>query len=478
MLAESGWRLAIVGLAFCVIGCKFISGPERQLPLPSGATPEQVIDADDPAESVTPLRPDDLARVGKLIQAERQKKVLEGPPKPGETPPKKYNILACSGGAVYGAYSAGVLCGWSESGLSPEKGGRPSFDVVTGISTGALIAPFAFLGPQYDATIRTMYTTLKTSDLYVNHRTLRQIFAESFVDNTKFRERIAQTLTKEIIAEIAAEHEKGRRLYVGTTNLDTKRINLWDIGAMAKRATPDSDRLIRDVITASASIPGFFPPVKIQVTIDGRSYEELHVDGAISRSLFFRSPYFNPSEREAVGPDSLADSNLYILVAGKINPAPAAVKVRTLPLALESTSMLLYSITRGDLYRMYTYCLLTGMNMRVAAIPDDEKVPAKSTEIDPVEATAMFESGFRYGKIGDITRTVPRTTPAGAKVETEETREGTAWRDLPPGLKNGENQGARTGRKLTLRPREELENGAGRGPEAPKSRTVPAPAIK
>lgn len=470
----AGWLpLLFVALA----GCNLVQGPERPLPLPDGVIPEQVIDADDPVESVTPLRPDDLARVGKLIQAEQKKRIDEERAKnPNAPPPRKYNILALSGGAVYGAYSAGVLCGWTLSGLPPEKGGRPEFDVVTGISTGALIAGFAFLGPKYDDLLRREYTTVRTEDLYTRQRSLRRIFAESFVDNTAFRRRVDAVFTDCVMREIAAEHEKGRRLYIGTTNADTKRIVLWDIGAIARRGTEDARRLIVDVVVASASIPAFFPPVRINVTIDGRPYEEVHVDGSVSRSLFFRPPYFPDDQREAVGPDTLAGSNLYVLVAGKINPPPAAVRLRTLPLALDSSTTVLYNLTRGDLYRMYTYTLLTGMNLRVAAIPDDEEVPKSATEFDPAEMTKLFEAGFRYGRVGDVTKTVTRTGPDGKPVDSVELQEGTAWRDVPPGLKGGEKQGARTGRNLTVRPKEQPD-GAPRGPEPPKIPGPTAPPI-
>ncbi len=456
------WRLVfpITVLTLVVIGCQLSPRQTREVPLPPGVDPEQVIDADDPAGSVTPLRPDELATVGKRIQAEQQKRFRERQAA-GQAPPRKYNILACSGGAVYGAYSAGVLCGWTQSGLTPEQGGRPEFDVVTGISTGALVAPFAFLGTEFDPVLQSEYTSVRTEDIYTR-QPLRRVLSESLVDATPFRQRLERRVTPDLIARIAAEHEKGRRLYIGTTNLDTKRIVLWDVGAIAKRGTPEAVQLVRDVILASASIPGFFPPVRIPVTIDGRRYEELHVDGSVTRSLFFRPPAAQPGSD--VDPDELADSNLYVLVAGKINPAPDATRLRTLPIALSSTSLLLYSLTRGDLYRMYTYCLLTGMNLRVSAIPDEQEVPAKSTEFDPVEMCKLFKAGFESGRKGDV--------PGGG-----EKLDATAWRDLPPGLKEGEKQGARTGLNLTVRPKTTVTGT--RGPEASKGDiTPPTPLIK
>lgn len=479
-----GRRGAVVAcvIAFSLTGCRLVQGPDRPLPLPEGVAPEQVIDADVPSESVTPLDPDDLAEAGRRTLAERQKRHAEELAKDPEKRPRKYNILALSGGAVYGAYSAGVLCGWSQSGLTPEQGGRPEFDVVTGISTGALIAPFAYLGPQYDEILRREYTTVRTEDIYTRRRQLRTLLTQSFVDNTPFRERVYANVTDCVVRELAVEHEKGRRLFIGTTNADTKRIVLWDVGGIATRRTEEARRLICEVLIASASIPAFFPPVKFNVTIDGRPFEEVHVDGSVSRSLFFRPP-MAPSGQGYLPPEELAGSNLYVLVAGKINPTPAAVRVRTFPLALDASSTLLYSETRGSLYRMYTYCLLTGMNLRVGAIPEDQDVPKSATEFEPAEMTKLFEAGFRSGRQGDVVPPPPADPKKGGKPENGvkgedegRTQGGTVWRDVPPGLKGGEKQGARTGLRLTVRPKES-PGGADRGPEGANNPGPTAPPV-
>lgn len=467
-----GVRLALVagGLLVAATACQLGSSPEREVPLPPDTDPEQIIDADNPAESITPLRPETLADAGKLIQADRQRRMKEKEEALRAqgvqvVPPKTYNLLLCSGGGIYGAYSAGVLCGWTDSGLPPGQGGRPDFDVVTGISTGAIIAPLAFLGSEFDWALRREYTTVSNDDIYVRRRSFRQIFAESLADNTPLRGRVAYYITPENMARLAAEHEKGRRLYIGTTNIDTKRITLWDIGAIAARGTPEAMALIIDVIMASTAIPAFFAPVEIHVSIDGVTYQELHIDGGVTRSLFFRPPHFDASQRKSIDPDTLAGSNLYMLVASKIDPTPSAVRRRTLRLAREASTVLLYSLTRGDLYRMYTYCLLTGMNYRMAAIPDRLDVPSNPTEFDPVSMTKMFCAGYDLGKIGDITRHVPRETSTGGSVDLVESREGTAWRDVPPGLKSSEKQGARSGTRLTVRPRPEGDSSEHDGSE-------------
>jgi predicted acylesterase/phospholipase RssA len=455
--------VGLVLLAAVLCGCRLVNGPERELPLPPDVAPEQVIDADDPLGSVTPLDPDDLADLGREILAAQQQKFAS------RATGRKFNILALSGGAVYGAYSAGVLCGWTQSGLPPGAGGRPEFDVVTGISTGALIAPFAFLGPKYDDFLRTEYTTTTTEDIYIRQRRLRNVIAESFADNTPFRQRVNAAVTSGVVQELAVEHAKGRRLFIGTTNADTKRIVLWDIGGIATKGGEPARQLIRDVLIASASIPAFFPPVRINVTINGRPYEELHVDGSVSRSLFFRPPYTGQT-REQFDPASLSGSNLYVLVAGKINPTPSPVRLRTLPIALDASSTVLYSQTRGDLYRMYTYCLLTGMNLRVSAIPDNLPSPESATEFNPEEMSALFTAGFRAGQKGDLP--VP-----GAEGE-ELTRDGPAWRDVPPGLKSGEKQGTRTGVNLTVRPRMSGQPAPAPGTEAANRPGPSAPPVR
>ena len=458
-----------VALALALTGCQLGEsrfGRTRPVPLPDGVIPEQVIDADHPRESVTPLKPEALAEEGRRLQAAQRERLEAERAKSDPAAKKKYNILALSGGGVYGAYSAGVLCGWTDSGLPPEQGGRPEFDVVTGISTGALVAPFAFLGPQYDERLKAEYTTVRTADIYRRRLSVRGILTQSLVDTTPFRRRLERVLDDCVMRDIAAEHAKGRRLIIGTTNIDTKRIVLWDIGAIAARGTDDAYGLVRDILLASAAIPGFFPPVKIDVAIDGKAYQEVHVDGSISRALFFRPPYFPPEQKPGFGPDTLAGSHLYVIVAGKINPAPASVKLSTFPLALESTSLLLYNTARGDLYRMYTYCLLTGMNYRVAAIPDDAEITKNVTEFDPQEMTKLFNVGYCAARRGDVAR-------PGA----DDPREGTAWRDVPPGLKDGEKQGLRSGRNLTLRARTDGSTGTPRGPEPDKGTPRTGPPV-
>jgi len=333
------------------------------------------------------------------------------------SPPK--NILAISGGGIYGAYPAGVIAGWTDSGT------RPEFDVVTGVSTGALVGVFAFLGPAYDCELRRLYTTITKDQVYRRRRFPFILFAESLADNSPLARIIEEGITDERIAAVAAEHRKGRRLYIGTSDLDTRRAVVWDMGAIATRNSPADRRLIRDILLATAAIPGFFPPVRIPVSVDGVTHIERHVDGNTSSSMYFVPPYVPPQERAALPPTWLYGSNLYILVAGKLYADPVPVKMRTFRVASNAVSTVLYDQTRSDLHKLFLLSALTGMNYHVAAIPKDLPITTDSTDFDPAQMSLMFETGAEWA----------RTNPK--------------WRQTPPGYEPGEGAKYRSGTVLT-----------------------------
>jgi predicted acylesterase/phospholipase RssA len=443
---------------------------ERPVPLPQGVEPNEVVDATDAELQVDPLGPLDASEVTRIYQdrrAEILREVREREDKAKKDAlgkpfrQKQHNILLLSGGGAFGAYPAGVLCGWSQSGLAPEKGGRPEFDVVTGVSSGALIAPLAFLGSEYDAQLQTLYTTVQNDDIFKFRRQIRALFAESVADNAPLRAKIDSTMTYGVMVKIAEAHAKGRRLYVGSTNLDTKRLVVWDLGAIATKGTEEARQLIVQAILASAAIPGFFPSVRFNVTIDGVPYEELHVDGVISRGMFFRPPYFPPDQTEVVGPTVLAGSNLFALVAGKYYADPEGVKQRTFNVAGASVSNLMYQASRGDLYRFFNYSTLCGMDYFSTAIPADLKTTNSSTNFDKCEMTKMFNAGYATGQRGAFSPTTkpdpkseakppkPYSYADGTPIPFKEPNEG--WRNTPPGLSSGERGRNRASLELTVR---------------------------
>lgn len=192
---------------------------------------------------------------------------------PASRPGEAVTVLALSGGADRGAYGAGFLNGWSRSGQ------RPDFTVVTGVSTGALMAPFAFLGPEFDPQLETAFTGLGPSDIYRLRFPLAIPFSISAVSGEPLRRRIGHFVTNAVIDRVAAEHRKGRRLYVLTANIDAARGVVWDMGAIAASTAPDRYALFRQVLLASAFVPAVFPPVAIESRAGGRTLEEWHVDG-------------------------------------------------------------------------------------------------------------------------------------------------------------------------------------------------------
>ncbi|MBY0460968.1 MAG: patatin-like phospholipase family protein, partial [Gemmataceae bacterium] len=189
---------------------------------------------------------------------------------------KPQHVLALSGGGLFGAYSAGVLDGWSRTGT------RPEFDVVTGTSAGALIAPFAFLGSEYDTHAMRLYTGVRARDIFRVRSLVALPFSDAFATTEPLRGLIEQNVTPDLMARIADQHRAGRRLYVGTTDLRTRRAVVWDMGAIAGRPAPEGVNLFRDVLLASAAVPGVFPPVPFRITVDGREETEYHVDGGIT----------------------------------------------------------------------------------------------------------------------------------------------------------------------------------------------------
>jgi hypothetical protein len=183
------------------------------------------------------------------------------------------DFLALSGGGADGAFGAGLLCGWSE------HGDRPRFKLVTGISTGSLIAPFAFLGPKYDAPLKEVYTTISTKNIYRLRNLLKMLHSDSLADTWPLAELATKYMDDQMLRDIAAEHQKGRRLFVGTANLDAQRLTVWDMGAIAAMGTPEAFKLFRRLLLASAAIPVMFPPIYLEVEAGGKKYDDVHVDG-------------------------------------------------------------------------------------------------------------------------------------------------------------------------------------------------------
>lgn len=299
-------------------------------------------------------------------------------------------ILALSGGGGDGAFGAGLLSGWTE------EGSRPEFEVVTGISAGAIIAPFAFLGPRHDDSLREIWTQYQTSELIHAQILPGLLGGASLADTGPLSELIAKYVDRKLLREIASEYKKGRILLIGTTNLDAQRPVVWNMGEIAASNHPDSLELFRKVIMASAAIPGAFPPVEIPVVAAGKKFDELHVDGGTTREVFV-SPVNVPFSTYDALYSAPPIRRLYIIKNGKITPEQQIVPPKTLSIVARSITTLIKNQNLGELYRIYRMAQDSGASFNFIAVPPS--FDGKSKEFfDPVYQSALFEEGRRIGR--------------------------------------------------------------------------------
>lgn len=302
-------------------------------------------------------------------------------------PPR--TILAVSGGGLYGAYAAGVLKGWTASGM------RPKFDVVTGISTGALIATGAFLGPDYDAVIENLYTTVESRDVFRRHWLPAMFWSESLADSKPLRQLIESAITPESLDQIAEAHRAGRRLYIGTTNLDTTRLVVWDMGAIAAGNEPNKLELFRSLLLASCSVPGLMPPVPVNIDIDGKRHTELHVDGGVSSMVFVQPFMLKDSNAKAP-----RKSNVYVLISGKLEADGPPVRRRFMSVTLESINGVFRARHRADLQRIARIAQQAGADFGFAAMPEDTPTATTAVSFDPKLMRQLFDAGYEFARFG------------------------------------------------------------------------------
>ncbi len=303
------------------------------------------------------------------------------------------HYLAISGGAYDGAFGAGLLAGWTETGK------RPDFALVTGISTGALIAPFVFLGPAHDATVKQLFTTTNSSGIFEGSAwsVLSGITGGlALTDNAPLAKKIETSITPAIMADIAVEHGKGKRLFIGTTNIEAQRGVIWDIGAIASSNNPKALELIHQIMLASASVPGVFSPVFIDVQVDGKNYSEIHADGGVTSQVFVYPLKLQRSVIDEFVRHNL-ERHLYIIRNSKITPEYESLEPGLFALSRRSMETLIKYHGLGDLYRLYVGTQRDGIDYNLAYIPDD--FTAESKEIfDQDYMRKLFDVGYALGK--------------------------------------------------------------------------------
>jgi predicted acylesterase/phospholipase RssA len=305
---------------------------------------------------------------------------------------RPHNYLAISGGGSQGAFGAGILLGWTEA------GNRPEFQLVTGISTGSLIAPWAFLGPAYDHVLREVYTTTTTEDIMRMRNWLTILFSDAAADSTPLLNMIQRYVDDAVIEAIATEHQKGRRLYIGTTDLDNMRPMIWDIGQIASSGQPGAKQLVHKIMLASASIPGAFPPVRMNVEAGGQLYNELHVDGGTTSQVFVYPAALDWRDLTA-RLQVPGKPNIYVIRNSRLKPEPDMVEQKLVSIAGRSISSLIRTQGIGDLYMIFMLTKRDGGNYRLAYIPDDFDEESKEP-FDKVYMNKLFELGYTMASKG------------------------------------------------------------------------------
>ncbi len=306
------------------------------------------------------------------------------------------NILALSGGGAYGSYGVGILNGWSE------RGTRPEFDIVTGVSTGALMSVFAFLGPHYDARLRDFYTNTKKEDIFTS-RGIRGLFGDSLYDNAPLKKQIEKYVTKELLQQIAVEHARGRRLYIATTNLDAGALVIWDMGKIASGGRTNPIQHFQKILRASAAVPGFFPPVYIKPQ-RGVQLRQAHVDGGVKSPLLVSDFLFNGKAKErnlyVIANDSIAQRDAFKAVDGSLSS-----------IARKTIATLTKELLIQNVYRGYIRAKNSGTRFYLTSVPKSLGLNTQSLNFDPKLLRALYAAGRKQA----LSASPWRSRPIGVK---------------------------------------------------------------
>lgn len=310
------------------------------------------------------------------------------------TPPQQHDgterlrILALSGGGAGGAYGAGALAGLTRAGA------RPTFDMVTGVSTGALIAPFAFVGPDWDDRLTDAYTGGAPEFLDLTSISRGQALYPS----DRLAALVRRYIDAEMLEAVAVAHAGGRRLFVATANLDAQTTSLWNMGEIASQGGAEALSLFSDVLIASASLPGVFRPKMITTAADGETFEEMHVDGGAISPLFVVP---EPLILKRAQHWNVAGVEVYALVNTTLHPFPKTTPMGALPVLVRSFELMLRSSYRGALSAVAAFCEINGIALRTASVPSDFG-GMSMLRFDRKLMTRMYETGLAMAEAGEL----------------------------------------------------------------------------
>ncbi|WEM44520.1 patatin-like phospholipase family protein (plasmid) [Photobacterium sp. DA100] len=314
------------------------------------------------------------------------------------------NYLALSGGGFNGAFSAGILTAWTE------QGDRPQFDVVTGISTGAIVSVFAFLGSDYDDVLTELYTETDFDDLFRYRNIFSLVRHQSVLDTSPFEKKVRQIVTDDLVAEIASQNRAGRSLIIGTANIDNQRLALWNIGRIAEHGTPQATALIQELIIASSSIPGAFPARKIEFEQGGQQFDELHVDGGVVRQVFFAPSWVDLR-------DVNVEQNLYVIRNGSLKSEFQPVSYRLSRISERAISTLMLNQGIGDVEHIYHNARQQGIKFNLAYIDEDFQAPEEASAYSGEFMTELFEYSYQKMQQGQAWQAIPPSLPEFYRAE-------------------------------------------------------------
>ncbi len=378
------WLLAVAVMLPFVQGCTY---PSRIAAVPENLTANATVSGMTNVRfwmegDTKPLLREALASV----QRERDFLVRSG----HQGPLPDVAGLVVSGGGDNGAFGAGLLVGWTAA------GNRPTFKIVTGISTGALIAPFAFLGLDYDEQLKSVYTTVSAKDIFEERGALAALYDDGMADTQPLWRLLERHINEELLRAIAKEYQKGRLLFVATTNLDARRAVIWNMGAIADSRHPKALRLFRSILVASAAIPGAFPPVMIDVEVGDQRFQEMHVDGGAMAQAFLYPPSLHVSKKQM---KVHRERKAYIIRNARLDPKWASVERRTLDIAGRAVDSLIHTQGIGDLYKLYLITKRDGIDFNLAFISPDFKVEHKEP-FDTNYMRKLFDHGYKLARKG------------------------------------------------------------------------------
>ncbi len=303
-------------------------------------------------------------------------------------------LLAVSGGGEDGAFGAGLLCGWSE------HGDRPTFDLVTGVSTGALTAPMAYLGPAYDPQLRHVYTEITPERVLIPRGFSAALFNDALADNSPLFKTISDVLDEKMLSDIAAGYRDGRLLLIGTTDLDAQAPVIWNVGAIAASGHPRALETVRKILLASAAIPGAFPPSMFDVTLDGKAYQEMHVDGGAFVQSFLYPGALTEERRERMAKrQKVSQVEAFVIRNGRLDSDWAEVRRQMLGIAGRAISTMITASGYNDLVRVYYTTKRDNIGFQLAYIGSDfdRKLPSP---FDQAYMRALFDYGFQKARNG------------------------------------------------------------------------------